>query len=360
LNFDDIRSLAWQGDALRGVLRLLDQRRIPEAETWLTLHTVSELALGIEEMAVRGAPAIGLAAAYGMVLAAQEAAALPEARARELLQASRECLAATRPTAVNLFWALERCRLQAEQDASPEAMLACARRLHEEDIAGNRRMAAQGAAYLEDGMGVLTHCNAGPLATGGVGTALGVICHAHQQGKRLHVFVDETRPRLQGARLTAWELSRAGVPHTLICDNMAAPLMARGKIQFAITGADRIAANGDTANKIGTYSVAVNAAYHRVTFCVAAPLSTLDPSLKDGTAIPIEERNPDEVTRWGEGRTCLPETHVYNPAFDVTPHSLIRALFTDAGEVNPVNAEGISRLLLSVKGERNSGKRETP
>jgi len=334
---------------MTGALRMLDQRRIPTAEEWLTFHTVADVARSIRDMAVRGAPAIGLAAAYGMVLAAQEAAKLPDARAREVLDRSRQALAATRPTAVNLFWALERCQAQVEQDASPEAMLACARALHEADVAGNRRMAESGAAHLEDGMGVLTHCNAGPLATGGVGTALGVIIRAHQQGKRLHVYVDETRPRLQGARLTAWELSRAGVPHTLICDNMAAPLMARGKIQFAITGADRIAANGDTANKIGTYSVAVNAAHHGVTFTVAAPLSTLDASLKDGAAIPIEERDAAEVTQWGDGLTCPPGTRVYNPAFDVTPHTLIRALFTDAGEVSPVNAEGIARLLSKAK-----------
>jgi methylthioribose-1-phosphate isomerase len=284
-----------------------------------------------------------------MVLAAQEAARLPGPQASASLERARALLGATRPTAVNLFWALEACERQAGRDPSPRAMLARALALHEDDNAGNRRIAELGAQRFEDGMGILTHCNAGPIATGGVGTALSPIFLAHRQGKRLHVYVDETRPRLQGARLTAWELQRAGVPHTLICDNMAASLMARGRVQACITGADRIAANGDTANKIGTYSVAVNAAFHRIPFYVAAPLSTIDAQLGDGRAIPIEERDADEVTRWGEGRTCPPGTAVFNPAFDVTPHPLIRALFTDAGVVEPVGPEAMARLLQAAR-----------
>jgi len=230
------------------------------------------------------------------------------------------------------------------KDPSPDAVLSTARALHEQDVAGNRQMAALGAARIDTGMGVLTHCNAGALATGGVGTALGVIAAAHDQGKRIHVFVDETRPRLQGARLTAWELSRLGVPYTLICDNMAASLMRRGRIQFCVTGADRIARNGDTVNKIGTYSVAVNAQHHRVPFHVAAPRSTFDLAAADGASIPIEERDASEVTAWGDGRTCPPDAKVFNPGFDVTPAELIASLFTDRGEIAPVNEESIRRL----------------
>jgi len=345
MNVPEFRPLEWQGDADGGVLRMLDQRRIPEAEEWLTLRTVPEVARAIRDMAVRGAPAIGLAAAYGMVLSAQEAARLPFAQALAALERDHALLATTRPTAVNLFWALEACRRQFTQDPSPRALLERALALHEEDNAGCRRIAELSAERISDGMGILTHCNAGPIATGGVGTALAPLFLAHRQGKRIHVFVDETRPRLQGARLTAWELARAGVPHTLICDNMAASLMARGRIQMCITGADRIAANGDTANKIGTYSVAVNAAFHRIPFYVAAPLSTIDASLADGGAIPIEERDTSEVTAWGPGRTCPPGTDVYNPAFDVTPHPLIRALFTNLGVVEPVGTEAMARLL---------------
>src|SRR5579871_4770628 len=231
----DLRPLEWRGGAAEGALWLLDQRRLPAREEWVACRTVADAARAIREMVVRGAPAIGIAAGYAMVLAVRESKDWSSARAT---------LAATRPTAVNLFWALERAAVQARLDPSPEAMLAVARALHEEDIAGNRRIAELGAARIADGMGVLTHCNAGALATGGVGTALGVIARAHADGKRIHVWVDETRPRLQGARLTAWELDRLGVPHTLISDGMAASLMAAGKVQFCVTGADRIAANG--------------------------------------------------------------------------------------------------------------------
>jgi methylthioribose-1-phosphate isomerase len=227
---------------------------------------------------------------------------------------------------VNLFWALEQMWGE-EKEPSPRGLLARALALHEEDVAGNRRMAAAGASRIEPGMGVLTHCNAGALATGGVGTALGVIGAAHAQGKRIHVFVDETRPRLQGARLTAWELSRLDVPYTLLCDSAAAATMQQGRIQFCVTGADRIARNGDTANKIGTYSVAVNAHHHRIPFHVAAPRSTFDMELTDGSAIPIEMRDAGEVTEWGRD-------HVLNPGFDVTPAALIRSFFTDVGELH--------------------------
>jgi methylthioribose-1-phosphate isomerase len=332
--------MAWDGDARTGVLRLLDQRQLPREERWLVLRTVEEVAVAIREMAVRGAPAIGITAAYGMVLAARQA----QSRGPSLEDA-QAALSATRPTAVNLFWALERCRELGERDPSPDAMLRLATSIHRQDIEGNRRMAEIGAERLRSGSGVLTHCNAGALATGGVGTALGVLAAAHRQGKRIHVFVDETRPRLQGAKLTAWELSRLGVPHTLICDGMGAALMAKGLIQACVVGADRIAANGDVANKVGTYAAAVNAKHHRVPFYVAAPLSTFDLSLPDGSGIPIEERPPAEVTGFGLERICPEGTGAYNLAFDVTPAELIDGIFTDAGEVAPVSASRIAALV---------------
>ncbi len=337
--------IEWRGSAARGQLALLDQRLLPAREEWITASTVSAVADAIRSMAVRGAPAIGLTGAYAMVLAAQEVVALPEADALRRLAAARELLAATRPTAVNLFWALAQSWQQIEADRSSEALLALARRLHDEDIEGNRRLAETGARRIESGMGVLTHCNAGALATGGVGTAVGVIAAAHAQGKRIHVWVDETRPRLQGARLTAWELGKLGVPHTLICDNMSASLMASGRIQLCVTGADRIAANGDTANKIGTYGVAVIAHHHGVPFHVAAPASTFDLSLRNGSQIPIEERESAEVTGSGEARICPADTPVFNPAFDVTPSKLICSIFTELGEIQPVSAETVGRAL---------------
>jgi methylthioribose-1-phosphate isomerase len=327
MQLPELRPIEWRGDAERGALFLLDQRLLPEREEWIRVGSVAEAAVAIRDMTVRGAPAIGISAAYALVLAAQEAARQSPSQAAQHLDSARTALAATRPTAVNLFWALERM-WGPEKDASPRALLAKAQAIHEEDVAGNLRMAKAGAARIEPGMGVLTHCNAGALATGGVGTALGVIREAHAQGKRIHVFVDETRPRLQGARLTAWELARLDVPYTLLCDSAAASTMRQGRIQFCVTGADRIARNGDTANKIGTYSVAVNAQHHRIPFHVAAPRSTFDLGIADGSEIPIEVRDAAEVTIWGK-------EHVFNPAFDVTPAALIRSFFTDVGEVDP-------------------------
>lgn len=334
--------MQWEGESRTGVLRLLDQRQLPHEERWLTLRTVGEVVAAIREMVVRGAPAIGITAAYGMVLAAQQAQA-----GGSSLEDARAALSATRPTAVNLFWALERCRELYQRDSCPNAMLQLATSIHREDVEGNRRMAEIGAERLQTGTGVLTHCNAGALATGGIGTALGVLAAAHRQGKRIHVFVDETRPRLQGAKLTAWELSRLGIPHTLICDGMAATLMAKGLIQACVVGADRIAANGDVANKVGTYAAAVNAKHHRLPFYVAAPRSTFDLSLPDGSRIPIEERAPAEVTGLGDERICPEATLAYNPAFDVTPAELIAGIFTDVGEIAPVTASQIAALVKS-------------
>jgi methylthioribose-1-phosphate isomerase len=353
MNDRDPRAVEWRGDAHDGELVLLDQRLLPGMEVRLAYRNVPDVATAIRDMVVRGAPAIGVTAAYAMVLAAREAREESNSRTEllERLSASRALLGATRPTAVNLFWALEQMWRRAQEDSSPEAMLDLARAIHLRDVEGNLRMAALGAARIERHMGILTHCNAGALATGGVGTALGVIAQAHADGKRIHVYVDETRPRLQGARLTAWELDRLGIPYTILCDNAAASLMRRGNIHFCVTGADRIAANGDTANKIGTYSVAVSARYHGIPFHVAAPLSTFDPTVPDGSHIPIEERDPSEVKACGNETICPDDARIYNPAFDVTPASLISSIFTDAGEIAPVGREEVARLLRSGRGE---------
>jgi len=338
-----MRPLEWNA----GELKMIDQRLLPGKVLWVNCRKSQEVAARISDMTVRGAPAIGLAAAYGLVLASQEAddAALEGESRRRFLQAARKELAATRPTAVNLFWALERCGAAIDAGAKTGALLELAKQLHEEDVAGNRRMGEDGAKLITPGCGVLTHCNAGALATGGWGTGLSPIFVAHERGVKFHVFVDETRPRLQGARLTAFELAQAGVPHTLICDNMAASLMRAGRIQVALTGADRIAANGDVANKIGTYSVAVNARYHGVKFAVLAPKSTFDLSLATGAQIPIEERSQDEVTLWGDERTCPAETKAFNPGFDVTPAELIGAIFTDRGPISPVTVPEVARVM---------------
>jgi methylthioribose-1-phosphate isomerase len=292
-----------EGDPPRVVL--LDQRRLPDAEVELACGTVPELADAIRTLAVRGAPAIGVAAAYGLALAAL--------RGDDLAEAER-VLAASRPTAVNLFWALERVR----DDPTPER----ARALHAEEVARCERMAAHAAELFPPGTRALTHCNAGGLATGGYGSAVGALRAAWERGLLEHVLVDETRPLLQGARLTAWELERAGIPHAVIADAAAASLMARGEVDLVVTGADRIAANGDTANKIGTYALAVLARHHEIPLYVVAPTSTIDPATPDGAGIPIEERDPGEVTTRFAAR---------NPAFDVTPAPLITAIVTEEG-----------------------------
>jgi methylthioribose-1-phosphate isomerase len=289
---------------------LLDQRRLPGERVELACATVDELVVAIRELAVRGAPAIGVAAAYGLALAA--------ARGDDLDGAAR-ALAASRPTAVNLAWALEEMR----GDPSPEH----ARRLHKEEVERCRAMAAHAAELFGPGTRALTHCNAGALATGGYGSAVGALRAAWERGLLAHVWVDETRPLLQGARLTAWELEAAGIPHAVIADSAAASLMAAGEVDCIVTGADRIAANGDTANKIGTYSLAVLAAHHGIPFYVVAPTSTIDPDTPSGAAIPIEERDGAEVTERFAAR---------NPAFDVTPAELITAIVTEHGVRQPV------------------------
>jgi len=289
---------------------LLDQRRLPDEEVELECRTVDELVTAIRELAVRGAPAIGVAAAYGLALAAARGDDLDTAAA---------LLAASRPTAVNLTWALAELR----DDPTP----ARARRLHGEEVARCRAMAAHAAALFGPGTRALTHCNAGGLATGGYGSAVGALRAAWERGLLTHVWVDETRPLLQGARLTAWELETAGIPHAVIADSAAASLMAAGEVDCVVTGADRIAANGDTANKIGTYSLAVLAAHHELPFYVVAPTSTIDPDTPTGADIPIEERAGAELTTRFAAR---------NPAFDVTPAALITAIVTEHGVREPV------------------------
>ena len=319
---------AIEWDDKESVLKLLDQRALPGKEVYVVCHDAEEVACAIENMTVRGAPAIGIAAAYGVVLAA----AGPQGC--DAAAAALRRLARTRPTAVNLFWALARMAECLENIASVGnivALLNEARRIHLEDIQNNRKLGEHGALLLPDNATVLTHCNAGALATGGHGTALGVLRSAREAGKTIKIYADETRPLLQGARLTVWELSRDGFDVTLICDSMAAYLMKSKKIDAVIVGADRIASNGDTANKIGTYMLAVLALAHKVPFYVAAPWSTLDLSLTNGDKIPIEERDEQEVRALLDGQRVPEAVKIWNPAFDVTPSELITAIITERG-----------------------------
>ena len=333
-----------------GRLLLLDQTRLPESEEWASACGPGEVARAIAGMQVRGAPAIGVAAAYGMALAAQSAAEAPavartEAGASAMaaflsrLEADADALAAARPTAVNLGWAVRRCldaaRACGSPDEAADRILALARRMQEDDVAANRAIGRGGAALLPDSGGVLTHCNTGALATAGYGTALGVIRAAWESGKQPRVFCTETRPWMQGARLTAWEFARLGVPATLIVDSAAGALMAAGRVSAVVTGADRIAANGDAANKIGTYALAALAHAHNIPFYVAAPVSTVDFGTSDGEAIPIEERPAEEVTSLGGRRIAAEGVDVWNPAFDVAPARLVSAIITERGVARP-------------------------
>lgn len=325
-----------------GAVRLLDQSRLPETVEFIDCRDVEAVAVAIRELKVRGAPAIGVTAAMGVALGAQTIATTDYDVFAKALSTICERLAATRPTAVNLFWAIERMKqkldaLRAEPVASIKAALMKeSQAILEEDIALCRAMGQHGANLIQTGQTVLTHCNAGALATAGYGTALGVIRAAWEQGKKIQVIADETRPVLQGARLTAWELMQDKIPVTLITDNMAGSLMRQGKIHLCVVGADRIAANGDVANKIGTYSVAVLAKAHGIPFYVAAPYSTIDLKTKTGADIPIEQRNPLEVTTIHGSHPVAPTgVAVYNPAFDVTPAELISGIITERGVFKP-------------------------
>jgi methylthioribose-1-phosphate isomerase len=347
--FDTVR---WVGDAATGFLRLIDQTRLPSECLLLECRDVPTVWEAIKSLRVRGAPAIGIAAAYGAFIGARKKGATNRAEIAGALAEASAHLRTSRPTAVNLFWALDRmdARMAAidERASGPailDALLSEAATIDAEDRAMCRAIGRHGARLVKPGDGILTHCNAGGLATSDYGTALAVIFAAHEQGMALRVFADETRPLLQGARLTTWELKGRGVPVTLICDNMAAQVMKERKIQMVVVGADRIAANGDTANKIGTYGVAVLAKAHGIPFYVAAPSSTFDRSLADGSAIPIEQRDPKEITH-GFGRQTAPEgIDVYNPAFDVTPAELITGIISEKGIITPVNRDTIAAAL---------------
>ena len=338
---DSVRALQWQD----GALRVLDQRQLPDRVVYDDFRTAHGVAEAIASMRVRGAPAIGIAAAYGVVLAARDRFRDSPASWRTDIAEDLNALAASRPTAVNLFWALDRMRAVIEQiDGNPvETLLGAARDIHEDDIIANRRMGALGAELLKGAGGLLTHCNTGSLATGGYGTALGVIRSAWKAGRQA-IYADETRPWLQGARLTVWELEQDGIPATLIADSAAAWLMKSGKVQWVLVGADRIAANGDTANKIGTYSLAVIARHHGVKFMVVAPTSTIDWKIDSGDTIQIEQRDQSELlgSYFLRGGSVI---DAWNPVFDVTPASLIDAIVTEAGVVLSPSRSNMKSLL---------------
>ena len=334
-----------------GVVKMIDQRKLPHQFEIVECRDYRAVAMAIKDMTIRGAPAIGAAAAFGLALAALESKATAREQLLRYLDDAEKILRVTRPTAVNLMWALDRVmNRMREQNLNANGLrdfvVAEAQRIAEEDIAINTAMAKNGAALINDGDTVLTHCNAGALATVDIGTALGVIIEAHKQGKKIHVMVDETRPRLQGARLTAWELTQAGVPMTLIADNASGYYMRAGKVQKCFVGSDRVAANGDVANKIGTYKTAVVAHENGIPFYAVMPTSTIDMNLAHGDDIPIEERDAREVTHI-EGVLIAPEgVRVGNPAFDVTPNKYITALVTERGVVYPPFMENLKKIMI--------------
>ena len=332
---------------LDGKLRIIDQSQLPREEVFVDLDNYRDVVLAIKEMKVRGAPAIGVAAAYGIALGASGIKARNKDDLLAQLNQVIGVFATSRPTAVNLFEAINRMRKAAQGDSVAEiknSLINEAKRIHQEEITATKQLSQLGAELIKDGFTVLTHCNAGPLATAGYGTALGVIKAAKEQGKKVSVFVTETRPLLQGARLTTWELMQEGIPVTLITDSMAGYFMRQKKIDCVIVGADRIAANGDVANKIGTYTLAVLAKENKIPFYVAAPTSTIDLSLSSGDKIPIEERSPEEVTHI-QGVPIAPQgTRAANPAFDITPHSYITAIITEKGIIREPYIKGLKGI----------------
>ena len=343
-----IKTVEWTKDGVS----MLDQRKLPAEEIYLMLRSYDEVAEAIKKMVIRGAPAIGVAAAMGIALGASQSVGTSVADLEDDLLYICDVMAKTRPTAVNLFWAIERMRATFQRaktkndvEEIKKILIAEALAIFEEDITANRAIGKFGGPLIPDGATVLTHCNAGALATAGdYGTALGVIRGARDAGKKIAVIADETRPFLQGLRLTAWELAKDEIPVTVITDNMAGHVMKSGKVDAVVVGADRIAANGDTANKIGTYMVAVLAREHNIPFYVAAPLTTLDLKLKSGEEIPIEERDEKEVTHIGEYQLAPDGIAVHNPAFDVTPNHLITAIITDKGVARPPYEEALKKL----------------
>jgi methylthioribose-1-phosphate isomerase len=338
-------TIAWQGEEIV----MIDQRKLPAAEVYVTCKSVNDVAKAIKSMVIRGAPAIGVCAAMGLSLGAARSKATGTKQFTTEFQRNCDQLAETRPTAVNLFWAIERMKRAFSEGAlageSVDQLRARLRttadRIHDDDVASCRAIGAHGAALVPQDANILTHCNAGALATAGYGTALGVIRGAVEAGRNVRVLADETRPFLQGARLTAWELIKDGIDTTVITDNMAGSIMRKGGIDLVVVGADRIAANGDTANKIGTYSVAVLAREHGIPFYVAAPWSTIDLSTSDGDAIPIEERNAREVTHVGNNQLAPEGAHIRNPSFDVTPAKYITAIITEKGVYRPPFQESL-------------------
>ena len=346
-----IKTIFWKDDAVV----MIDQKALPHEERVLRLTDYKDVIAAIKDLTIRGAPAIGVAAAMGIALGTLHLAASSKEDFKLRFYEICDQFSRTRPTARNLFWAIERMKktfdeaIAGSPDQIKRVLVEEAMHICEEDIAINGKIGINGRSLIQDGDKILTHCNAGALATAGCGTALGVVRAAWEEGKKIHVFVDETRPVLQGARLTAWELMKEKIPATLIADNMAGFLMKQGRISKVIVGADRIAANGDVANKIGTYSLAVLAKEHSIPFYVAAPLSTIDVSLRNGDEIPIEERIAEEITTIRGIRVAPEGVHVYNPAFDVTPNHYITAIITEAGVVFPPYQEGIGKIARHLK-----------
>jgi methylthioribose-1-phosphate isomerase len=340
-------TIEWKDDAVV----MIDQRKLPASEVYVTCKTANEVAKAIKTMVIRGAPAIGVAAAMGIAVGMTRSRATGTKQFTTEFQKTCELMAGTRPTAVNLFWAIERMKkafAAAAQDGQSvdeikKRLVAEARAIHDEDVQSCRTMGAHGATLVPSSARILTHCNAGALATAGYGTALGVIRAAAEQGKTIAVLADETRPFLQGARLTAWELVKDGINTTVITDNMAGAMMRQGQVDLVVVGADRIAANGDVANKIGTYTVAVLAKEHGIPFYVAAPLSTVDLNTADGSRIPIEERNEREVTHLGSNRLTPDGAQIRNPAFDVTPAQYVTAIITERGIARAPFAESLAQ-----------------
>ncbi len=342
-----MRTVEWDA---KGAVKMIDQRRLPLELVILELKDPAEVADAIEDMAIRGAPAIGAAAAFGLALAARQSPAGSRPALLADLEKAAALLRATRPTAVNLFWAIDRmlrCAAGAGDgpEAVVEALIAEAQRIADEDVDINRRIGAHGAALVDDGFRILTHCNAGALATVDYGTALAVVRTAHEQGKGIHVWVDETRPRLQGARLTAWELMNDGIPMTLIADNVAGHLLRTGQVDLVVVGSDRTVANGDVANKIGTYKLAVLARENGVPFYAAVPTSTIDLSIQHGDDIPIEERGAEEVTHPGGCQVAPDGVPVLNLAFDVTPHRYVTGIITENGVAYPPFKQSLRRMV---------------
>lgn len=344
--FSLVRAVDWCDEKLR----MLDQRVLPETVAYIEYSDATAVAEGIRQMVVRGAPAIGIAAAYGVVLAARAAYTQDAENWRSRIESDLKCLAQSRPTAVNLFWALKIMKARfASITGDPESeLLSLAKKIHADDIAANQKMGDLGADLMELDSGVLTHCNAGALATGGYGTALGVIRSAFTQGKINHVYADETRPWMQGARLTAWEMVEDHIPVTLLAEGAAAYLMKLKRIKWIVVGADRVAANGDVANKIGTYSLAVLARHHGVKFMVVAPTSTLDMNAMNGDQIPIEERSAEELHFSYGRRIAAVGAQAWNPVFDVTPAGLIDVLVTERGRVEQPSVEKLSVLMSEI------------